>query len=93
MQESGVLPQTIKDKELTPTLLDSSVAAIKAEDSIFMNDQPSTMRINNDSLLTSRWLKEATQSESGLRNLHKFKEYAPKIELTKITKARKLFED
>ena len=51
------------------------------------------MRINNDSLLTSRWLKEATQSESGLRNLHKFKEYAPKIELTKITKARKLFED
>ena len=45
---------------LPNALLETSKDAIKAEDSIFVNEQPSTMRLNNDSLLTSRWLKEAT---------------------------------
>lgn len=47
----------------------------------------------SDSFHTSRILKDAAASESCLRNLQKFKEYAPKVELAKITKARKLFEE
>lgn len=68
-------------------------SSIKADDSIFINENQSILHGNKDSLMNSRWINKAASSEISLRNLQKFKEYAPKMDLYKATKGKKILDE
>ena len=66
----------------------------QTEDSIYKRGGESTIRGQDESVMTSLLQQSKEHHHSyndvDLKTLQKFKEYAPKIELTKIVKTRKL---
>lgn len=71
---------------------DKMLSGSIVEDSIFKAGD-STLRLNkhNDSTMSSRFMKVVAEnySDRDLMTLKKYKEYAPKIELNRIVKARR----